>query len=216
MADTVNENKKPKDIKAKSTLASIVFIVFGLLLVIRPFSAVRFVCGVIALAAVIIGIIYLISFLKKKSGDQPYRHDLLIMIVSFVVAAVVYILAYSAFIYVLLPYILGIIILVSGIFKLQTAISVHKINEKGAGVQILIAIINIALGVFFILFPFSISALMLVLVGIAMIFSGVTGLIYSATMRAMVTKFFFGGKKKGNTDTGDAVDVEYRDVPPQQ
>ncbi len=222
MDQTVNSNnnneKKKKDLKAKSTLASIVFIVFGLLLVIRPFSAVKFVCGIIALAAVIVGVIYLISFLKKRGTEQPYKHDLTIMIISFVIAAVVYILAYSSFIFILLPYILGIIILISGIFKLQAAISVHKISEKGAKIQILIAIINIALGVFFIFFPFTISALMLVLVGIAMIFSGVTGLIYSATLRAMAQKFFFGGKNKSANKNGDAdaVDVEYRDVPPQQ
>ena len=94
----------------------------------------------------------------------------------------------------ILPVVLGIGVVLSGILKLQHA---FDLKRMGFGTWVRIAItaaINVFIGLIVILNPFSTAAWLMRLVGIAFIFSGVTDLVTTIYVSRKASEYYVDGK----------------------
>lgn len=175
-------------------VASLIYVVLGLILTINPMGFKSLVCFIIAGILVIMGVIRIVRFLIAKNQSSVYQNDLVVGIILLILGAV-----FGALINVLVSVIimiLGISVSISGLTKLQSSLEIKRMGENNWVTFLVIAIINIALGLWLTFSPLKATGAMLRLVGLCILISGLTDFIskvyvtkkmkeYQADMRAL-------------------------------
>ena len=86
-----------------------------------------------------------------------------------------------------MPFILGLLIVISGIVKLQEALDMMKYRADGSVTVLVIAILSLVLGILILINPFGTAELLFRIIGIALIYNGVSDLL---------TVFYFSRKTR--------------------
>lgn len=159
----------------QSVLIGILFVLFGVTLLLNPEGLTRAVCytvGIIFMAAGIVQlIIYFMSNVEKNMQSNRFIVGIILIAIG------IFFIAGYRLIMSIIPFVMGILILFNGVMKLQTALDAMKMKANRWGFLLVIAIITIILGLFVAFNPFKAAKTVLRLVGACMIFSGVTDLV---------------------------------------
>ena len=102
--------------------SSIAYLIIGFILLIKPGTALVTIVHILALLAVVMGVVSLVTYFKDKYSVG--NGGVIKGIVYFVIAAFLYFGA--GFIISIVPFILGLLIVISGIVKLQEALDMMK------------------------------------------------------------------------------------------
>lgn len=121
------------------------------------------------------GVLSLIRYFTFDAQDAFYRNDFLFGLIGFALGALIF-LRKDIFAS-LIPLCLGIAILFSGFVKLQDAIDANRLGYQKSLAYIILAIINIVGGVLVILNPFTTNAVLFIIIGIGLIYSGVSDIV---------------------------------------
>lgn len=161
--------------------SSIAYLILGFVLLIRPGMALVTIVHILAIVAAVMGVVSLVSYFRDKYsvGNGGVTKG----IVYFVIAALLYFGA--GFIISIVPFILGILIVISGIVKLQEALDMMKYKADGSVAVLIIAVLSLLLGVLILINPFSTAEFLFRIIGIALIYNGVSDLL---------TVFYFSKK----------------------
>lgn len=189
-----SKKEEKKTIMPDITLVSLVYILAGLVLTINPMGTVNVICFAISGVFILMGLIRIIRFLTAKDNQELYRNDLVVGIILMIIGIVFSVLV-STIVSVIIV-ILGVSVLISGIFKLQSSLEMKRMGEKNWKSMLIIAIINIALGLFLASNPFKAKAMMIRIAGICILVSGLTDFVakmyvskkfkeYQADMKAL-------------------------------
>ncbi|MBR1691952.1 MAG: DUF308 domain-containing protein [Lachnospiraceae bacterium] len=174
-----------KEMKWKAIFYAVLYTIIGLILVIFPETTARTLAYAIAVSAIAVGALTAISYLFREVSRNYYRNDFVSGITAVIVG--ILILSKTDFVISIIPFILGVLVIFSGIMKLQHFIDVRRMGSgSGAGFFIL-ALINIALGVLLVINPFGAVTLLFRMLGIGMIFSGVTDVIATLYMSGKIS-----------------------------
>lgn len=192
--------KNLKNFKWETILAALMYVIVGALLVIFPTAIAKSLCYTIAIIVIAIGVIKLISFLIKKEQDGFVRTGLVSGIIFILIG--VFIAVKSSVIISIIPFVLGILIAVSGFTKLQNVIQLKKLGENSKGMLVM-ALINIVIGLCLAFNPFRAAKWMIVLIGICVLLTGLSDL-FSAV--------YVYRKIKAHKDEMDVLDQEYKEV----
>lgn len=154
-------------------LSAVLYMVLGVILIIFPATTARTICYIIAGIAMAIGLVNLIVYFMRTVTRNYYRNDfvmglVLIMLGFFVICKVDLVIA-------LVPFIIGLCIIISGLFKLQGALDMQRMGGNAALILAL-AVINVVIGVLMVINPFSSALLLYRLLGVGLLFSGLTDL----------------------------------------
>ena len=98
----------------------------------------------------------------------------------------------------IIPFVLGLAIVIDGFVKLQRSIDLARLHFEGWVLVLLMAAISIALGVVLLTRPIDTARVLTIVLGIGLIFSGVTGI---------VVNIFINSKLK-NLAKDEAITVE--------
>ncbi len=161
-----------KEIKWQSMIYSIFYIVIGIVLLLFPETTAATICYVAGSFGITGGIIMVGIYLFRDAGKNAYRNDfvgglLAILIGIFVICRVELVLG-------LIPFILGIAIMVSGFIKLQSCIDIRKMSYGDGLILFILALVNVVWGIILIINPFKTSIVLFVLIGIGLVFSGIS------------------------------------------
>ncbi|MFG6357910.1 MAG: DUF308 domain-containing protein [Acetatifactor sp.] len=162
-----------KEMKWNMLLSAGLYMVLGVILLIFPATTARTICYLIAGIAIVIGLVNLVVYFTRNITRNYYRNDfvtglMLIVLGIFVIYKVDMVIA-------LVPFIIGLCIIVSGLFKLQGALDVQRMG--GNAVLILgLAVVNVVVGVLMVINPFDSALLLYRLLGVGLLFSGLTDL----------------------------------------
>ena len=189
-------NEKIKEYKIDNIVMGILSAVVGVILVIFPGTTLRMIGYLVSAALFLMGIVSIIIYIRRKTEDNFMKNDFLKGLVA-ITLGVCTILKVEVVIS-LLPLILGIIIIISGCSKLQETIDMARV--KSWLILLIAAIINIALGVLVVCNPFDTMKLLVTIIGIGMIFGGVTDVFITLHI----------AKKMGGKDK-DIIDVDYEE-----
>ena len=188
-----------REMKWSMLLSAALYMVLGLILVIFPATTARTICYMIAGIAIVIGLVNLVVYFTRNITRNYYRNDfvtgLLMVILGF------FVIYQADLIIALVPFIIGLCIIISGLFKLQGALDVQRMG--GNSVVILgIAIVNIVVGILMVINPFESAILLYRLLGAGLLFSGLTD---------MASTLYLSGKMhsymKKMDEAGDAIKV---------
>lgn len=162
-----------KEMKWNMILSAALYVVLGVILLIFPATTARTICYLIAGIAIVIGLVNLVVYFTRNITRNYYRNDfvggLLLMVLGiFVIYKVDLVIS-------LVPFIIGLCIIVSGLFKLQGALDVQRMG--GNAVLILgLAVVNVVIGILMVINPFDSAMLLYRLLGAGLLFSGLTDL----------------------------------------
>ncbi|MGN1188196.1 MAG: HdeD family acid-resistance protein [Lachnospiraceae bacterium] len=170
-------------IRKDVVLSSIIYLVLGLILLFRPGTALVTIVDVLAIMTAVMGVIRLVTYFARK--DAIADGALIKGILYLILAAVLYFGA--GFIISIVPIIMGVLVIISGIVKLQEAMDMMKVRVSGYVPMLLISILSLVFGVVILLNPFATAELLFRIIGIALIYNAVSDLL---------TVFYFSKKTR--------------------
>jgi uncharacterized membrane protein HdeD (DUF308 family) len=164
--------KDVKTIKNTYVGTSIVSVLLGLFLVIRPEASGNAISYIIGACFIFYGVVHIVSYLISKD-ESFYQYDLAKGIITVTVG--VFLIVQPSFVVSILPTLLGFIILVSGIFGLQSSINMLRRSPSKSWVAVFVpAVITIVLGILIVVNPFQWAKALLVVIGGCLIWNGVS------------------------------------------
>lgn len=170
-------------IRKDVVLSAIVYLVLGLILFFRPGTALVTIVDILAIMLAIMGVVSLVTYFARK--DAVADGGLVKGVLYLVLAAVIHFGA--GFIISIIPFIMGVLVIISGIVKLQKAMDLMKIKANGYVPILVISILSLVLGLIILLNPFATAALLFRIIGFALIYNAVSDLL---------TVFYFSKKTR--------------------
>lgn len=163
-----------KEVKWSMLLSAALYIVLGLVLVIFPATTARTICYMIAGIAIVVGLVNLVVYFTRNITRNYYRNDFVMGLLMVVLG--IFVIYKADLVIALVPFIIGLCIIVSGLFKLQGALDVQRMG--GNSVVILgLAIVNVVIGILMVINPFESAILLYRLLGVGLLFSGITDMV---------------------------------------
>ena len=162
--------------RVSCTLSALCFIARGVFLVFWPELSRIWICRLLGAALLVSGGVYVVShFARAKGAAAVFQYDLILGAVLAVVG--VWLLTTPDLIVAFLQYILGLILIVHGVIDLQGALNLRAGHARHWWPAFLIALITLALGALILWNPFASINALLMLVGIALIYDGISDLL---------------------------------------
>ncbi len=193
--------------KRDFALTAAACIVLGLLLLIYPEMSGTIIAVILALILAAIGIMHIITYFFRRYPDDIGRMDLVFGVVAAVVA--VWLFLKPEVLIGFLPTVLGILLIVDGIVKLENAIDLLRIKAERWWIILLLAVISGAAGVVALMNPFKTGTVLLMFTGGALIADGLFDLFTLFTLHRKVKRF---RKKLADAETkANAIEAEGRE-----
>jgi len=190
-----------KELKRGYFIGAILYIVLGVILLFFPQTTLLTICYAIAAILGIVGIGYIIAYIKSDILRNYQQNNLVVGLTFSVIA--VFILLKTELIISLLPIFLGLAIIISSIIKLQHALDLMRVKFAGWWGVLLIALSSAVFGLVLIAYPFAAATTMVRMIGISTIWSGLTDI---------ATGVLFLRKIKEAKQVMNAVDGEAREI----
>ena len=185
-----------KELKWSAIWEGIILLVLGILLVCFPKASASVVCTLIGIGCLIGGVVCIINYCMIDVRDIFYRNDLVMGI--FLILFGLLALYKKNVLAAILPIIFGLVILISGLVKVQSASVAKRIGYHGANAYTILGVISIILGVIIMFFlPGSVATeTLFIVIGIGMIYSGISDLYVTCFLSSKYKKFIRVWKEK--------------------
>lgn len=167
--------KEVKQFSKSYIFISALYVVLGVVLLAWPTLSVQMICYGLAVAMIVIGISYGIMYFTKDNLEGFLQMDLVIGIVC--LAFGIFILLNPTFLSSVLPFAMGIILLLGAIVKIQSAFNMKKLRFKKWYLILICALVVGALGAVLLWNPFKEEKYMILYIGICLILDGLTNLV---------------------------------------
>ena len=144
--------KEVKQFSKSYIFISALYVVLGVALLAWPMMSVKMICYGLAVAMIVIGISYGVMYFTKDNLQGFLQMDLVIGIVC--LAFGLFILLNPTFLGSVLPFAMGIILLLGAIVKIQSSINMKRLRFAKWYLVLICAILIGALGVVLLCNPF--------------------------------------------------------------
>lgn len=164
-----------KDRAISCTVSALCFIALGIVLVGWPEDSLNWICRLLGIVLLASGAVFIISYLTKKKASTVLQYDLLIGVILALLG--IWLLTNPAIIISFVQYIFGAILIIHGAIDIQGTFSLRSGGSGRWYTALLFAIATIALGAIIILNPFASMSALVILIGISLIFDGITDIL---------------------------------------
>ena len=190
-----------KELKWEALLTGVLYILLGVVALLIPETMERFLGYMIGVILILAGAVSMISYLLRDAHQNYYHNDFLHGLIGIVLGIVI---LYKVNVIIsLVPVVLGVLVLISGLSKLQDVIDLKRMEYGNWIVMLVLAIINIVLGLVLIFNPMKSAAFLFRLLGVGLIFSGVTDCFIT---------LYFAGKIRNYLAELNAIDSTFVEV----
>lgn len=175
-------------LKSGIVASGVVLIIAGLILLFFPETTTKTIAYMAAATILLMGLTQLVGYFRSNPADGRYSGGIVLGI-FFIVAACILFFKAEAVISII-PIILGVIILLSGVVKFQQSIDLARMKVSKWSTVLATAILNVVLGLVVIFNPFSTVTTLLQLVGIGLIYSGLSDIIATLYVSHQIKEHF--------------------------
>lgn len=185
-----------KELKTHYFISTILYTLLGIVLLCFPGITTKTICFTLAVILILIGIGYIISYIKKDFRNLYNQYDLVIGISA--VLGGICIFLFVEMLLSILPIGLGIAVLLSGVMKFQRSLDMMRAKYSRWWIFLILSLLSAGLGVLLILHPFKSVLITVRVIGAVMIWNGITDVI---------TGVFFIKKMKEFKQDMEAIDM---------
>ena len=193
--------KMLKELKWEAILTGVLYILLGIVALVVPETMQKTLGYGIGIVLIVAGLISIICYLLRDAKENYYHNEFVFGLVGMVLGAAV--LYKVEVIISLIPFILGILVLFSGCSKLQDAIDLKRLGYGSWIGMLVVAVINIILGIVLICNPFQAAIVLFRVLGVGLIISGVSDCF---------STIYFARKFHKFNQEQDAVDSTFEEV----
>ena len=192
-----------KRIKTNAILSALLYVVIGLVLLLRPELSTSVLCTALGIVLILRGLSDILDFVFHKDGSLYYS---LRLAGGIVIAAVgVWLVTKPTLIAVLVPRVIGLLILFHGCSNLGDTLKLQKNKSSQSLAALILSGITLALGVLLVVNPFAAFTTVVRVIGAVLIYDGVSDIWISMQVSKAV-------KLAEKELQGEVVDVDYQDV----
>ena len=195
-----NLSTKVKKMSITSIVFSLLFIVTGVFLLLKPETAINIVCYVLGVILVLWGVVSIIQFFSDKNSTNYLSLNFIFG--SFVFIFGIIILIKPSIIASIVPLLLGVWMVINGVTKLSYSLSVYKVSKNIF--SIIGALLIVIFGVTLIFNPFEGAKALTQIIGIALI-------VYSLLDLAESISISISLKSKEDPSEGKIIEAEYKE-----
>lgn len=157
-----------------STLAALITIALGFVLVLWPDRSVSLMCSILGGSLLIFGILYVFACFARKGKN---RAPAFFLIPGAVLAGLgVWLMISAETVISLIQYVFGAVIIFHGIVDLQATLALIGYRAKKWWVDLLLALLTLALGLLILVNPLGSFGALVSLIGCALVYDGFTDL----------------------------------------
>lgn len=167
--------KEVKQFSKSYIFVSALYVVLGIVLVVWPTMSLKMICYGLAAAMIVMGISYGIMYFTKDNLEGFLQMDLVIGIVC--LAFGIFILLNPSFLGTVLPFAMGIILLLGAVVKIQSSINMKRLCFKRWYLVLTGALILAVLGIVLLCNPFTEERWRILYIGICLIMDGLVNLV---------------------------------------
>ena len=153
-------------------ISSLIYILMGLALILKPELVKDAFCYILAAAAILMGIVKLVAYLATKVETRIAEDTNGFALGISLILLGLFVLMKSTMFVILIPFVLGFMITFKGIEGIQNVLNLKKF---GFGYQKKVMVVSVIIAIFGIVVmvnPFSTLKILLVMLGIGLLASG--------------------------------------------
>ena len=196
-----------KDIKWYSLLMAALYIVAGVLLIVYPQLSEELICDVIGIGLIVAGVIRISVYLMMDLEESLFRNDFTEGVILILVGILV---IYQQVVFQqLIPFLLSIVVIASGIMKVQDGIDAHRIGFPKVWIYLVLAAISIIFGLVIMFNLIPAGSLVYQVLGAGLAYSGVTDLFSSIYLSAKIRKFKKDKESPPEPESEPLPEIEY-------
>lgn len=159
-----------QDLKHNYFINAVIMVVLGLILIIWPTLLGNILCYLLGGALILMGIFQVIGFVRGERIGLYNKFTVIMGIILILLG--IWVCANPHVIQSIIPVIVGIIMLIHGLMDIQYALDIKHSGASKWWIALIAAILTFGIGVFFVLKPFAIYEVSMILMGIAMLYDG--------------------------------------------
>ena len=172
---------------------SIIFLLIGILLLIKPVTIISIIVDIIGISVIILGIFGIIRYFKTK--NESFNFDLVYGIICIIAGALI--ISNVKVVASFLPIILGIWMIGNSVIKIQYAMNLKEYSESNWLIVMIISIISLAAGILFVFNPFKGATLITQGLGVALSIYAIMDIVNAIILKKEVKTFTKEVKKVG-------------------
>lgn len=171
---------KVKRLFGMSMINSIIFLIFGLLLVFRTEGTIHLISSAIGLILLINGGFSVIKYFREDKNTVNIIYGIVAILAGFVL------ILNPSTIVSILPFVLGIYFTISGVIKLKYALDIKNYQKSTPVFMLVMSILMIICGILFIVNPFEGAVAITKIIGIYLTIYSVLDIINCFILRKNV------------------------------
>ena len=175
-----------KQLKWSIIVMAIAYIVLGVVLIMYPSQVQKLISYILAFALIAMGIVNLIQYTRLDTNQIVNSYDLVLGF-STMIGGILIIINVERFEQLVLI-VMGFMILVSGVMKLQSSVNLMRLRSTSWQVPFAMAMIGIVYGIIMLINPFGAGGFFFAMMGIGFILSGITDIIVSVMFSVRLKK----------------------------
>ncbi len=164
--------KMLKEMKWQALTRGVMYVVLGIVALVIPDTMVKTLGYLMGILLIVGGALSMISYLLRDAHENYYHEGFTYGLIGIVVGIVV--LYRVEFVISLVPFVLGILVLLSACSKLQDVIDMKRLDYGNWVLMLVLAAVNLLLGILLICNPFEAVTMMFRVLGVGLLFSGIT------------------------------------------
>lgn len=174
-SESADSLKELKGATLQNVLMGTLFVLLGVLLVLNPKGVVETLCFSVGSVILLIGAVNLIIYFVSDVKNNLPKNKFIIGIVL-IILGLFFIVGYKT-IMKIMSRIIGVLIIFNGVMKLQSALNAMKMKAKGWAYLALISVVTILIGAVFLLHFFGTAKIVLRIVGLFLILIGMMDMV---------------------------------------
>lgn len=169
-------------------VSSLIYVLLGLALLLKPVLVEDLLCYLIAGAAAIIGLVRIIAYLVTNVEERIVEDTNGLAVGLSLIILAVFILVKGTMFVLLFPFVLGFMITYKGVEGLQNAVNLKKFGYPVPMVTLIFAAIITVFGIIVMMNPFATAQALFRMLGIGLFISGLVDLIMDIVFTAKIKK----------------------------
>lgn len=155
-------------------ITTVVTLVLGIVLLIEPSGSIQVLTAIVAILSMLIGGLQIVEYMRQQREEKMMSLSLVLGVILLTIG--IYLMFNLKSLVIFFTNIIGIVLCIKALFKIQYAFNIKGISDKWI-YNLIVGIISMILGVILICNPFQSAELFLRIIGILLIISSIAEIV---------------------------------------
>ncbi len=169
-------------------VSSLIYVLFGLALLLKPLLVEDLLCYLLAGAAAIIGIVRIVAYMVTKVENRIVEDTNGLAVGASLIILGIFVMLKGTMFIMLFPFVLGFMITYKGLEGFQNVVNLKKFGYPVPMATLIVAAVITVFGIIVMMNPFATAQALFRMLGIGLFVSGIVDLVMDIIFTAKVRR----------------------------